>query len=168
MQKKFEGAMMGKGTLEALQHEVYCLIRDRQELNGVKIFMQTTGDLANELRVDVEEKLGICIIVLPPIPTSFRNNFPVPCSAPTEVCLRIVEDLCTNCSGHNLLGTAEFVHRTLTSRRLRQGDDSWTLLPRAEHPWELRENFPEDSKVEILLTYETEVTVPWNSEELAR
>ncbi|MDR0428576.1 MAG: hypothetical protein LBG86_00895 [Puniceicoccales bacterium] len=148
------------GLLENLQSEVYELIRDRQELSGVKILNQSVGNLANKTEVHVEEKFGLCVVVLPPIPLSFRNNLQISNSASVQVVVRVVENLDTNRSGLNVLRVAEFIHNRIIVKPFHSIGDVRSLLPIEKNPWQLKENFPEDSRVEILLTYETEVTWP--------
>lgn len=146
-----------KSILEQLQRSVFEQLRHRQELQGIEVLNYRRSDLESVLQVILGGKIGMCVIVMPPLPVSFLNNLPTACDARAELHIRILEDLYGNRSGKNALAVAEFIHSLLAGNLLRGSEIPYILGVKKNNPWRIRENFPESSKMEIELTFETDV-----------
>jgi hypothetical protein len=146
-----------EGTLERLQNGVYERLRGERDLLGVEILNQCRRDIGNLVRIGLGESLGLCAVVLPPVPVEWRRNCPKPADATVEVRVRVVEDLLSGGGLPGALRVAESIHRCLTASPLPESASHTTLLPRRERPWTVRENFPESSRWEIELIFEAQV-----------
>jgi hypothetical protein len=149
--------------LEMLQRSVFELLRDRRELAGIDVLNYHHWDSPGLLDVFVREQVSLCAVVLPPIPTGFRHNWPVPCDAVVEVRILVVENVFVNALGGSALAIAEFIHSLLTGHRLQCGDIRAALIPKLNEPWKINENFSTDRRLEIQLTFECEIPFPWNN-----
>jgi hypothetical protein len=155
-------------VLSILQRGIYGLLRDRRELLNVPIFSYGAEGISGLVKMSLREHFGICVIVLPPIPITFRPNCPIPSEALVEINIRVVEDLYHNKTGHDALSVAEFVHWLLLGAAIKNSTAPCSLLPKVDKPWQLKEDFPDDANLEILLRFTTELTIPWNNGEIRR
>ncbi|MDR0727677.1 MAG: hypothetical protein LBF26_02170 [Puniceicoccales bacterium] len=148
--------------LELLQEAVFEILRDRWELSGKSVFLYRPGDMGGMLDIDVHKQTNLCVIVLPPVPVEFRRNWPVPYDATVAVRILVVENAFTDVSTGGALGAAEFIHSMLTGRRIQCDQTFGALMPKLKEPWKINENFTTDMRLEILLTFEFEMSFPWS------
>ncbi|MDR2664643.1 MAG: hypothetical protein LBB14_03970 [Puniceicoccales bacterium] len=140
-------------VLENLQECAYERLRSHRDLAGLEVVNYRSSDLASALRVYGREPLGICAVVLPPLPLRFRGGSPQPCDVCVELQVRVVEDIGTNRGSRRALEVAECVHRILSGTGLAAGDLGYGLVPAGERPWTITENFPESTRLEIELRF---------------
>jgi hypothetical protein len=152
-------------TLERLQFAVHERLRGHRDLAGLEIFRGRGSDLARELDLWARGAVAIGIVVLPPIPVRLRRGCPRHCDLLAELRVRVVEDIATNHTPRRALEVAECVHRILSGMPLPEGEMGHALLPRTDQPWEMRENFPEDTRLEIGLRFETQIFLQPSPEE---
>ncbi|MDR2667615.1 MAG: hypothetical protein LBB38_01045 [Puniceicoccales bacterium] len=140
-------------VLERLQNDVHDLLRDSNLLAGVEILIYESSDLGSALRIYAREPLGICAVVMPPLPLSFRNGAAHHGIASVELQIRVVEDIGANRGPRRALETAEIIHRLLTGMAFGGGNYCQSLLPASNKPWTISENFPESTRLEIELCF---------------
>ncbi|MDR1456446.1 MAG: hypothetical protein LBI34_00060 [Puniceicoccales bacterium] len=153
---------MINSNLEELQEVIFGILRDRQELSGMSVFLYHHSDTRGVLDINVHQQTNLCVIVLPPIPVEFRQNWPVPCDAIINVRILVVENAFSDVATGGALGVAEFIHSLLTGRRIQCGPTAGALMPKLKEPWKINESFTTDMRMEILLTFEFEMPFPWN------
>jgi hypothetical protein len=129
-------------------------------LAGLEIFLGRCSDLAGEVTVWARSNLDLSVVVPPPVPVGFRRGCARHCDAAVEQRIRIVEDIAANRSGRRTVEVAECVHRILSGMPLPEGGGDQALHPRAERPWELRELFPESTRLEMELRFEAQIFLP--------
>jgi hypothetical protein len=144
-------------ALERLQVGVYERLRRDRDLVPVEVLNCRSGDIGVALETWVREPLGLCVLVLPPLPVAFPRNTPRHCSATVEVRVRVVEEMAVNRSGRRALEVAESIHRILSGMALPESSQNHALLPRAEEPWKLEEDFPHSSRVKVELVFVAQV-----------
>ena len=115
------------------------------------------GDLQSALRVWMRESVGLCAVVLPPMPVSFHSRTPLPVDATVELRVRVVEEMAAKGPGKRALWVAECVHRILAGAELPESQLPCILLPRNRDPWQIREDFPKSTQLEVELCFETQV-----------
>ncbi|MDR0340386.1 MAG: hypothetical protein LBH53_02380 [Puniceicoccales bacterium] len=142
-----------ESALENLQEGVCERLRNHGDLAGLEVLNYRSSDLASALRVYAQESLGICVVVLPPLPLRFRGGSPRPCDVSVELQVRVVEDIGANRGHRRALEVAECIHKILAGAALSQGNLSHGLLPAGERPWTITENFPESTRLEIELRF---------------
>ncbi|MDR1436339.1 MAG: hypothetical protein LBI39_04005 [Puniceicoccales bacterium] len=140
-------------ALERLQEETRELLRSRSELAGVEVLSYRSSDLASALQVYAREPLGICAIVMPPLPLSFRESAPHRGAATVELRVRVVENIGSHRGARRALECAEMIHRIICGASLSCGNSRRTLLPAGNSPWSIGENFPESTLLEIELRF---------------
>ncbi|MDR2030115.1 MAG: hypothetical protein LBP65_01450 [Puniceicoccales bacterium] len=145
------------GTLERLQLGVYERLRSSGDLAGIEILNYRRGDLRSTVRVWLREACGLCAVVFPPLPLSFRRNCPSPVDATVELRVRVVEEMTVRGPAKRALAVAECIHRILSGARLPESQLSDILLPRSRDPWQIRENFPQNTQLEVELFFETQL-----------
>jgi hypothetical protein len=139
-----------ESVLERLQEDAYELLRGHGALVGLEVLNYRRSDLGSAIRVYAREPLGICAVVLPPLPLSFRGGGASPCDLSLELRVRVVEDIGANRGPRRALEVAECVHRILVGTAL---PGCHGLLPAALAPWAVEENFPESTRLEIGLRF---------------
>jgi hypothetical protein len=140
-------------TLECLQNEAYNLLRDSSLLAGIEILIYESSDLGSALRVYAREPLGICAVVMPPLPLNFRSGAPHHGVASVELRIRVVEDIGANRGPRRALEAAEVIHRIISGTSFASGGFCQSLLPADGKPWSIDENFPESTRLEIELCF---------------
>jgi hypothetical protein len=144
--------------LECLQNGVYEQLRGHRSLEGVEILVHGNGGFAEAMRGILRESLGLCIVVLCPIPISFRRNSPFPTTADVEQRIRVVEEMAVNNRSRRALSVAECVHRILSGMPLPESGFPYSLIPREREPWVLREDFSQGLRMEIELSFVAQVS----------
>ena len=140
-------------VLERLQKEAHDLLRDSSSLAGVELLIYESSDLGSALQIYAREPLGICAVVMPPLPLSFRSGAAHYGIASVELRIRVVEDIGANRGPRRALEVAEIIHRTMAGMSFVDGGFCQSLLPAGDRPWTIRENFPESTRLEIELSF---------------
>jgi hypothetical protein len=140
-------------VLERLQKEAHNMLRDSSSLVGVEILIYESSDLGSALRIYAREPLGICAVVMPPLPLGFRSGAAHQGIASVELRIRVVEDIGTNRGPRRALETAEIIHRLVSGTAFSCGSHCQSLLPASNKPWTISENFPESTRLEIELCF---------------
>jgi hypothetical protein len=70
-----------------------------------------------------------------------------------ELRVRIVENMFIHHNKRKSLEVAECAYGILSGASLPESNFNGSLSPKSEHPWVVRENFPESSKLEIELFF---------------
>ncbi|MDR3117374.1 MAG: hypothetical protein LBT98_02280 [Puniceicoccales bacterium] len=145
------------GTLERLQWGVYERLRCHGDLAGVEILNYRRGDLRSALRVWMRESVALCAVVLPPLPVAFPRRCPRPETATVELRVRVVEEMAAAGPGRRALAVAECIQRILAGAELPESRLPCVLLPRSRDPWQIREDFPGNTQLEVELCFETQL-----------
>ena len=146
-------------NLETLQRSIYETVRDRQELNGIPVINSHPDDLSSQIQWLTAQPLGLSISILPPKLTQLKNNLALPLDGEVECTIRILEDLYTNRSGKSAIEVGEFLLQLLNGRSLAGNALTFSLMAKTNSPWALKEDFPNDSKILLELTFTTTLTL---------
>ncbi len=143
-----------------LQAAVADRLNRKLELRGIPVLLRQASDFESRLEETVTTGLGICVVVLQPLPSKVAVATPGLSFSEIEAPVLIVENVLLNDTGQSALGLAEIV-----SRQLHQ----WTpLLPEIEtalaldatSPWDVSQDLDEGNRNEFELTFITSATLP--------
>ncbi len=125
---------MKKSQLEQLQDVVGAYLAGAQEL---PVIVRRSGDMESRIDEAVQTGLGLCLLVMHPLPASVHPNLPGPVYESVSVRVRVIENAFSNRTGTGILTAAERVSELLHlwSPHLKAWPTSLSLNPRS--PWKL-------------------------------
>lgn len=144
----------------ALQESIAGRLRRQGALTGVPVLTAQESSLDNRLERSLAAASGLSVTVAVPYPAATDTTLSV-ASFPVlwqKILLR--EDLLTNSTGLSALAVAERITRWLTGWLPPVAGVTAILRPREEFPWSLRESALAEGRVEIELTFTTQITLP--------
>ncbi len=143
-----------------LQEAVADRLRRKHELQGIPLFLRQSSDFESRLEETINTGLGICVVVLQPLPEKVAVATEGLSFSEIEQKILIVEDVLLNTSGQTALGLAEIISRQLHQWMPPLTDLDTALVLQATSPWDVDQKLKEGNRNEFELKFSLTATLP--------